>query len=58
MEERKLNVSYSKSGSGSITSRLAIPIVDLRKMGVTPENRNVTYIFDEKNKQIIIRKTK
>lgn len=58
MEERKLNVSYSKSGSGSITSRLAIPIVDLRKMGVTPENREVTYIFDEENEQIIIKKAK
>ena len=58
MEERKLNVSYSKSGSGSLTSRIAIPIVDLRKMGVTPENREVTYIFDEKNQQIIIKKAK
>lgn len=58
MEERKLNVSYSKSGSGSITSRLAIPIVDLRKMGVTPENREITYIFDDENKQIIIKKAK
>ncbi len=58
MEERKLNVSYSKSGSGSITSRLAIPIVDLRKMGVTPENREVIYIFDEENEQIIIKKAK
>lgn len=58
MEERKLNVSYSKSGSGSLTSRIAIPIVDLRKMGVTPENREVTYIFDEKNEQIIIKKAK
>lgn len=58
MEERRLNVSYSKSGSGSITSRLAIPIVDLRKMGVTPENREVTYIFDEENEQIIIKKAK
>lgn len=58
MEERILNVSYSKSGSGSITSRLAIPIVDLRKIGVTPENREVTYIFDEKNEQIIIKKAK
>ncbi len=58
MEERKLNVSYSKSGSGSITSRLSIPIVDLRKMGVTPENREVIYFFDEENNQIIIKKTK
>ena len=56
MEERILNVSYSKSGSGSITSRLSIPITDLRDMGVTPEERKVIYFYDKENQQMVIRK--
>ncbi len=58
MEERTLNVNFNKSGSGSLTPRLALPIVDLRDMGVTPENREISYYYDEKNKQIIIKKKK
>lgn len=58
MEERKLNVNFNKSGSGSLTPRLALPIVDLRDMGVTPENREINYYYDKKNQQIIIKKAK
>lgn len=56
MEGRKLNVNFNKSGSGSLTPRLTLPITDLRDMGVTIENRGINYYYDKKNKQIIIKK--
>ena len=56
MEERKLKVNFNKSGRGSYTPRLSLPIIDLRDMGITPEDRQVTYYYDSKNKQIIIKK--
>lgn len=56
MEERKLKVNFNKSGRGSYTPRLSLPIIDLRDMGITPEDRQVTYHYDKKNKQIIIKK--
>lgn len=56
MEERKLNISFAKTGNGYLTSRLAIPITDLRDMGITPENRQIRYYYDKENKQIIIKK--
>lgn len=58
MEERKLNVNFNKSGSGSLTPRLTLPIVDLRDMGVTPENREILYYYDKEKEQIIIKKAK
>lgn len=56
MEGRILKVMFNKSGSGSITPRLSIPISDLRKMGITPEDREINYYYDEENKQIILSK--
>lgn len=56
MEGRKLNVSFGKTGNGYLTSRLSLPITDLRDMGVTEKDREVIYLYDEKNKQIIVKK--
>lgn len=56
MEGRKLTVNFNKSGSGSLTPKLAIPITDLRDMGITPEDREINYYYDEKTKQIILSK--
>ena len=56
MEGRKLNVTFGKSGSGSTTSKLSIPITDLRDMGITPEDREINYYYDEEKKQIILSK--
>lgn len=58
MEGRRLNVSFSKTGNGYLTSRISIPITDLRNMGVTPEDRSINYYYDKENEQIIIKKTK
>lgn len=56
MEERTLKILFSKSGSGSTNTRISLPIKDLKDMGVSQENREVLYKYDEVNKQIIIRK--
>lgn len=56
MEERKLKVNFYKCGSGSISSKTNIPISFFRKIGVTPEERNIKVIVNEKTKQIIIEK--
>ena len=58
MEGRKLNVSFGKSGAGSISPKLSIPVTDLRDMGVTPEEREIIYYYDKENQQIIIKKAK
>ena len=56
MEERELKVNYNKSGRCSYTPRIALPILDLKDMGITPEDRQVKYYYDKENKQIIIKK--
>ena len=58
MEGRKLNVSFAKTGNGYLTTRVALPITDLRDMGVTENNREIIYYYDKENDQIIIKKAK
>ena len=58
MEGRKLNVSFAKTGNGYLTTRVALPITDLRDMGVTENNREIIYYYDKGNEQIIIKKAK
>ena len=58
MEERKLKVNFYKSGSGSISSKTNIPISFFKKIGVTPEERDIKVILDEEKGQIIIKKDK
>lgn len=53
--ERVLNVTFSKSGSGSISSKLSIPKDWINTMELNSENRQVIATFDEKNKTIIIK---
>lgn len=49
---------FAKSGSGSITARLAVPKKWLNDMGVTPEEREVELEYLEEKKEIIIKKKK
>lgn len=55
MEKRKLNISFAKAGSGSITPRLIIPISWIKAMNITEEERTVEVEFDGKN--IIVKKS-
>ncbi len=57
MSVRKvLNIMFAKAGSGSITTRVTLPISWIKKMGLSPDNRQVTAEFD--GKKITITKTK
>lgn len=56
MEERNLKVNFFKSGSGSISAKTNIPISFYQKIGVTPEERDIKIIVNEKTGEIIIKK--
>ena len=46
METRKVNVMFQKGGSGSISTRVALPKSWIDKMGITTDQREVTIEFD------------
>ncbi len=54
MESRQLKVSFNKSGSGSISSSVRLPISWLKEMNISKEEREIEVIFD--NEKIIIKK--
>ena len=56
MEERELNVIFNKSGSGSTNTKVSIPITDVRKMKITPEDRKIKYYYNEENEIMILSK--
>ena len=53
--KRTLNIMFQKSGSGSISSRLALPKDWINSMKIEPDNRQVIAIFDENKQEIIIK---
>ena len=53
-ESRQLKVSFNRSGSGSISSSVRLPISWLKEMNISKEEREVEVIFD--NGKIIIKK--
>ena len=55
-EERILNIMWNKSGAGSDTTRIAIPIKWIRDMKIDKENKQVKVIYDPKIKEIKIKK--
>lgn len=58
MEKRELNISFYKSGAGSISTRLAIPMKWLKDMEISQDNRSVEAVYDEEKKVIFIQKKK
>ncbi|MCC0642375.1 MULTISPECIES: AbrB/MazE/SpoVT family DNA-binding domain-containing protein [unclassified Clostridioides] len=54
--KRKLNMSFSKSGSGSMYTRISLPITWVRDMGLTQEDKTVVVEYDEHNQTITIKK--
>lgn len=55
MKVRKQNISFLKSGSGSLNSRIMLPITWIRELGLSQEEREV-YIY-QIGEEIVIRKT-
>ena len=58
MQERILQISFNKSGSGSITKRITLPSSFMKDMGITEKDRQVKLTYDEGKKEIIIKKFK
>lgn len=56
MEERNLKVMFNSDGKGRYTHKLSLPKTWLEKMEVHFDDREVTVVFDEEKKEIIIRK--
>ncbi len=56
MEERKLKINFNKSGRGSYTPKIALPITDVKRMEITPEDRQVNYYYNDKEDIIILSK--
>lgn len=55
MEKRNANVSFSKSGNG-IGARIILSVPLLKTLGITPDERKVEVIYDEKKQTITIQK--
>ena len=51
-----MNIIFNKAGSGSMSTKVSIPISWIRQMGISQEDRNAVLEFD--GKQITIRKHK
>ena len=58
MEERKLNIIFNKSGSGSINTKVSLPVTWVKQMGITKDNREIIAEFNEEKQEIIIKKQK
>lgn len=56
MEERVLKVLWNKSGSGSMSPRVLIPIGWLRDMGVNETSKELKATYNEETKKIEIEK--
>ena len=58
MENRILNVTFGKSGVGSISPKLSLPVTNLKNMKIVPENRKINYYYDNINNLIFLSKEK
>ena len=56
MEVRNMKISFGKSGSGSISPRVSLPLSWLKRVGITPEDREVEIVLDEESQAIVIKK--
>ncbi|HBG5660863.1 TPA: AbrB/MazE/SpoVT family DNA-binding domain-containing protein [Clostridioides difficile] len=55
-ETRILNVTFNRSGCGSLSTKLALPIKFIRELGVSESDRSVEVTL--KGDEIIIKKAK
>lgn len=46
MEKRVLKIMFAKGGSGSLHTKLNVPITWIRAMGISAEEREVEILFD------------
>jgi len=56
MEAKKIKAMAIKGGSGSITYRIPLPTAWAKQIGLNKDNLEVELTFDEKSKEIKIKK--
>ncbi|EGT4247148.1 TPA: AbrB/MazE/SpoVT family DNA-binding domain-containing protein [Clostridioides difficile] len=47
LEQRKLRVTFNKSGKGSFTPRLILPMSWIKEMNISPDERDVLVTFED-----------
>ena len=57
MEKRDAKISFIKSGNG-MGAKIILSIPLLKKLGITPDDREVEVVYDEENGEITIKKRK
>ncbi|MGL4873051.1 MAG: AbrB/MazE/SpoVT family DNA-binding domain-containing protein [Cetobacterium sp.] len=55
MKKRELKISFTKSGSGSDSSRITLPITWIKQMGLNIDKRDVEVNFNEEKNTIEIK---
>ena len=55
-DEITKKVNFSKSGTGGITPKINLKTTWVEEMGITKEENEVVMKFDEKKKEITIKK--
>lgn len=58
MDKRILKISFGKTGTGNVNTKLSVPKKILEDMHVTQEEREVELEYNQDKKEIIIRKAK
>lgn len=56
MEERGLNIIWTKGGTGSPTTKLSIPISWCYHMGLSEDEKGVVVTYNEEVQEITIKK--
>lgn len=55
-KKRLLNIMFSKSGSGSINTKISLPKKWIDTLELNEENRSIIAEFKEDTKEIILKK--
>lgn len=55
MEKRDAKITFSKAGNGT-GAKIILSIPLLKKLGITPESREVEVIYNEEDSSILIKK--
>ena len=53
MENRKAKISFNKSGRGSLTPKLTLPMSWIKEMGITEDDREIEIVFNGHEIRII-----
>lgn len=56
MEKRKAKILFTKSGTGSRSTRVTLPVSWIDALNITQEDREVTLSLSLENRKIIISK--